>query len=240
MQLTDARWSEKWSKTKFRLAPSLDDFSAALLRRSEALRFGTDDEPGSSLWLASLSEAMGEHFREDMSVLDYGCGAGRSARFLAQRLATFAYYGLEKRGSVVRHGEMAIEAASDLFGADARMTFDFIGGRIEAAALAGADVAVLGSVFTHVDFDEMRRILTKFGPILDRGGKVVFSIFTSDEHLLEKPGLYGFEDCYNRTWFTTKQLRQLCEDRGWMLDERESFLAQEVNLHRIFALTARN
>jgi len=29
-------------------------------------------------------------------------------------------------------------------------------------------------------------------------------------------------------------------DGGWMLDERESFLAQQVNLHRIFALTARN
>ena len=36
--------------------------------------FGTDEEPSSSLWMASLSEAMGESFREGMAVLDYGCG----------------------------------------------------------------------------------------------------------------------------------------------------------------------
>ncbi len=238
MQPTDPQWSERWSKVRFFLAPPLDNFSASLLQLPEAPRFGTDEEPGSSLWLASISETMGEHFREGMHVLDYGCGAGRYAWFLAQRLALFEYYGLEKSGSAERHGERAIAAAAGLFASDGRMSFDFIGGSLESTALARADVVVLGSVFTHVDLNEMRRILTKFQPILDRGGKVVFSIFIAHTYQLEQPGLYGFKDCYNRVWFTEDQLRRLSDDGGWLLAEKESFLAQQVNLHRLFALTA--
>jgi len=93
VQLTDALWTDKWSKINF--TPRLKDFSAAVSKYASAenfMLFGTDEEPSSSLWMASLSEAMGESFREGMAVLDYGCGAGRYAQFLRQRLKRFEYY----------------------------------------------------------------------------------------------------------------------------------------------------
>ena len=75
MRLTDPLWIDKWSKTTF--APRPRDFSTAVrrqARRKQLGSFGTDQEPASSLWLASLSEALGDGFREGMRILDYGCG----------------------------------------------------------------------------------------------------------------------------------------------------------------------
>src|SRR5580704_7316710 len=111
MDLADPLWTEKWSKVSSR--PDFPDFAAAVGRwaNGRELAFGTDAEPGSSLWLATLSEAMGGHFHEGMAVLDYGCGAGRYAEFLRQRLQRFGYYGLEKPGSRDRHGENSIAVA---------------------------------------------------------------------------------------------------------------------------------
>src|SRR5207248_2040734 len=130
-------------------------------------------EPGSSLWLASLSEAMDESFRAGMTVLDYGCGAGRYAHFLRQRLKGFRYFGLEKPGSTFKHGEKSIKIARRLFRWVPRIRFDLIGSRLESVALERADLVVLGSVFTHVDLDEMQLILRKLQPVIARGGKIV-------------------------------------------------------------------
>lgn len=238
MKLTDALWTEKWSNTPF--TPPLADFYDAVRALAEAQGFelfGTDQEPGSSLWLASLSEAMGAGFREDMSVLDYGCGAGRYAQFLRQRLTRFTYYGLENPGGRVRHGEKSIAAGRELFRGDPRVALDVLGGPLEGTALARADVAVLGSIFTHVDLDEMARILNRMQAITARGGKIVFSIFLDDAYRLEGPGAYGFAESYDRVWFTREQLAPLFDERGLAATETESFLAQEVNLHHIFTLT---
>jgi SAM-dependent methyltransferase len=237
VELTDRLWTEKWSKINF--TPRLRDFSTAVRAHAAAKSlclFGTDEEPGSSLWLASLSEAAGESFREGIAVLDYGCGAGRYAQFLRQRLRSFEYYGLEKPGSVLQHGEKSIKAAHKLFRWDRRIRFNLIGSRLEAKALSRVWLVVLGSIFTHVDFDELQCILKKMRPVLSRGGKVVFSIFLAGTYRLEDRGLYGFEDCYSRVWFTEEQIQSLCDQNDWVMAEKESFVAQEVNLHRIFAL----
>ena len=237
MQITDPLWTDKWAKIRF--TPRLRDFSSAVLKQAQTEGFGlfgTDEEPGSSLWLASLSEAIGESFREDMTVLDYGCGAGRYAQFMRQRLKKFDYFGLEKPGSDFQHGEKSIKAARKLFRWDSRIRFALLGSRLATTALARAEVALLGSIFTHVEFDEVQRILKTLQPVISRGGKVVFSIFIADIHRLEGKGAYGFESCYSRVWFTFEQLRWLCDQNGWAISERESFVAQDVNVHRIFAL----
>lgn len=179
---------------------------------------------------------MGDRFRDGMSVLDYGCGVGRYAHFLRQRLDRFEYVGLEKPGAENRHGENSVAVARKIFRRDPRCGFDLIGSDTETRALSRADVAVLGSIFTHVDFGEVQRILEKLQPVADRG-VVVFSIFLDDHERLEGPGAYGFPDCYGRVWFTRDQLEALCHANGWKLEESESFLAQDVNVHRIFALT---
>ena len=199
--------------------------------------FGTDDEPGSSLWMASLSEAMSSDFHEGMTVLDYGCGAGRYAQFLRQRLKRFSYYGVEKPGSNYRHGEKSTKAGRVLFRWDRRIHFDMIGSRLEAKALERASVVVLGSVFTHVDLDELQSILKKLSPVVSRGAKVVFSIFLADEYALEDEGIYGLERCYNRVWFTQDQIKQICDQNHWVAVEKGAFVAQDGNTHHIFALT---
>jgi hypothetical protein len=241
MLITDQLWTEKWSKINF--MPRLRNYYGAVSREAEAKKFqlfGTDEEPDSSVWMASLAEAMGNSFCEGMSILDYGSGAGRFAQFLRQRIRRFEYYGLEKPGSSFQHGEKSIKAGRKLFRWDRRIRFDLIGSRLESKALARVSVVVLASVFTHVDFGEMQRILTKFKPLIARGGKVVFSIFLRDSYEIERIDIYGLQDCYNRVWFTAEQLAQLCDEHGCILTEKESFLAQRENLHRIFALTQRS
>jgi SAM-dependent methyltransferase len=231
MELTSPEWIETWSK----IAYPTEDFRALMQTAGgSTLQFGTDDEPHSSLWLASLSRAIGDTFQEGMRVLDYGCGAGRYAHFLRQRLRNFTYIGLERRGSTVGHGESSVEIARRVFADDERIHFDFIGGAAQIEALAYSDVAVLGSIFTHVDIDEIKRIFAKLMPIVKRGGRVVFSIFLADTYRLEDPGIYGFDDCYNRSFFTGDQLNAVASHLGCRLMECERFIAQQVNVHRIF------
>ena len=238
MDVADPRWSEKWSTRPFSSWPR--NFRRSL-RLHGGFRlvamYGTDTEPYSSVWLASLSEALGESFAEGMRVLDYGCGVGRYAHFLAQRLADFEYFGVEKGGSRYRHGERSVRATERIFRHDGRATFGLIGSDVEEEAVGQVDTVVLGSIFTHVDQDEVSRMLAKLEPVLDRGGKIVFSIFLADEYALEGKGAYGFDDCYGRVWFTDEQVRQFAADLGAVAKDEETFVAQEVNVHRIFALT---
>ena len=237
MNDSDHLWKEKWSRSLFK--PEARDFHSIVSKYSETrnfLLFGSDEEPLSSIWLASLSEAAGDYFREGLKVFDYGCGAGRYCNFLEQRLESFEYYGVEKRGSSFRHGEKSIRVANRIFRHDRRARFGFIGSRLEKEAIENVDVVILGSIFTHVDFREVRHILAKLRPVIERGGKVVFSAFTSNKYRLEGRGAYGFIDCYNTVWFEPEQLAQLADQEDWQLSEQGSFLAQDVNLHRIFAL----
>jgi SAM-dependent methyltransferase len=237
MNDSDHQWKEKWSRNLFK--PAARDFHSIVSKYSEARNFslfGSDEEPLSSVWLASLSEAAGDYFREGLKVFDYGCGAGRYCNFLEQRLESFQYYGVEKRGSSCRHGEKSILVANGIFRHDRRARFGFIGSRLEEEAIENVDVVILGSIFTHVDFREVRHILARLRPVIERGGKVVFSAFISDKYRLEGRGAYGFTDCYSRVWFEPEQLAQLANQEEWHLSEQESFLAQDVNLHRIFAL----
>src|SRR5262245_58483922 len=112
MQLDDQKWIEKWSKVRF--SPRPRDFEKAVRRQAQSKGFamsGSDQEPLPYRWVASLSDAMGETFREGITILDDDCGARRFAQFLRQRLSTFRYYGLEKPGSASPHGEKAIKVA---------------------------------------------------------------------------------------------------------------------------------
>jgi SAM-dependent methyltransferase len=235
MDLTSSAWTSMWFDTPY----SSVEFRTLLTNAGGSDLFcGTDEEPHSSVWLASLSAAMNDGFREGMCILDYGCGTGRYAHFLRQRLRHFSYYGLEKAGSVASRGERCISVAKAVFAADDRCRFSLFGRPLEQEALELADVAILGSVVTHVDVDELYAIFRRLLPITRRGGQVVFSIFLADEHRLEEPGLYGFDDCYNRSFFTNAQLAEVANALQLEFCERDRFIAQQVNTHHIFTAIA--
>src|ERR1051325_11130442 len=171
----DLLWQEKWSRSSF--APVVSNFYEVVSSYSKIRRcslFGSDQDPLSSIWMASLSEAAGDCFREGLRILDYGCGVGRYCNFLAERLDRFEYYGIEKRGSSFRHGEQSIRVANRIFRKDPRAEFGFIESTLEIEAVARVDLVLLGSIFTHVSVAEVDRILTKIAPVLDRGGRIVF------------------------------------------------------------------
>lgn len=196
--------------------------------------YGSGGKEQSFRWLATLSDVLGSHFREGMSVLDYGCGHGRYARFLQERLSAFTYYGLEKSGGTGL-GEHSICEGRALFAGASNITFGLIGNGLERDALMWSDVGVLGSVITRTALEETRSILRRLRPIAGRGGVIVASVFIGEQYALGDPGAYGFEDCYSRVQYTDMQLSDLLEELGLVGVEGESFAAGS-DVHRIFRI----
>src|SRR5258708_1881971 len=167
---TDGKWQDKWSQTAYPPINSNPNIPAC---------YGTDAEPWSSVWLASLCEGLGPSFSEGIRLLDYGCGAGRLCNFISQRLRDFHYFGLEP---ATHFGEMGIGFANDNFGADPRVSFGSISSPLEKKAIDTATAVVLVSVFTHLAFSNFERICDRFALILLKGGVVSFSAFLADEY----------------------------------------------------------
>lgn len=217
MHLDDELWTQKWSHTPFDkvVATRVPDVGAV----------GCDDEPVSSVWCAALAEAIGEHYREGMTLLDYGCGYGRMFNFLTGRLRDFTYYGLEVEGAATGHGERCLRYAIDTFGSDGRAVFGFSDSEVETRAIEESEIVLLGSVFTHMAHERFQSVFSRFDPVLERGGAVVFSVLLGDTYCCTDPGfLLGMDDdFYQDVRYTRDQLEQYCGDRGLALVEAEFF-----------------
>jgi len=218
MRLNDTAW-QKWRLVKY---PSIRT-KAELEALGVPEGFGSESEPDSSLWLASLSEGLGDFFKEGMKVLDYGCGNARYCNFISERLGDFTYYGVEPPGSPL--SDAAIENGRKAYNRP-YVKLGFIGDDVEAEALATVDAVVLGSIFTHLLFDEFHKICDKFKPILDRGGKVVFSVFIDQFYRWQLPNTaYAHSECYSAVWYTENQLKNYCQKNKYALELKETFPA---------------
>jgi SAM-dependent methyltransferase len=165
--------------------------------------------------------------------LDYGCADGRLANFLAAYIdQNFKYYGLE-------HPDSALRAFSNsIFFADPRCQYGLMGSPIEKEALLKSKYVVLGSVFTHLKFEDFEEIMAKFAHIIKKGGQVVFSVFIKDSYEWEDhTGVYEIKNCISRVYYTEKMIADFALKNDYLLTEHESFLAQGENLHRIFKIT---
>lgn len=184
MEFTSVEWPQ-WQALRF--PPLYDHFCVG--------GFGSDEEPYSSLWMASLSAAMGSRFAEGMRVLDYGCGAGRYCNFLSGRLKEFTYYGVEPRDAQNIDGVSTLEIAKHWFGKEPRAKFDAIEDIDLADVLTHTDVVLLGSVFTHLLFEHATQIFDTLKSILDHG-IIVFSLILRDEPQYCVAGMHNLADCY--------------------------------------------
>ena len=107
MESNSSQWINKWAQNKYpRLYPDFYVYG-----------FGTDAEPGTSHWMASLLDPMGERFKEGVTILDYGCGCARLFNFITGYLKDFKYYGTEPTGS------KELEKAKSFFEDDPRAIF---------------------------------------------------------------------------------------------------------------------
>ncbi len=200
MKLTDTLWTDVWSKDSYPPINPLPNPD------------GTENEPEFSLCMASFAYAMGEHFKEGMTILDYGCGSARFCNFMSRKLRDFVYYGIEKRSSSARWGELEINTAQYRFQHDPRIKLGFIEEDIEQEAINNADVALLLSIFTHMSIEETKRTMEKLMPIARRGGKIVFSVIHGDEYQLVGSKIYGFDNFYNVVYNTPQQIQNLGDE----------------------------
>ena len=240
MNLEDPNFINKWnnqiqksSKYKLRAEKVREKFP-------EVEHCGSEKEPDSTLWLSSLSSAMGENFGEGMVILDYGCGIGRYADFINSRIKKFKYFGVEKGNSENGHGENCLKFARKIYGYNRRIKFGMTETKFEKKAIEVSNLSVLGSVFTHLDTLEIMRILTKLMPIVKTNqGKIVFSAFVAEAFKTEGPGIYGFDNVYHRSYVTQQFINDLEKDFEVKIDPKDSFLAQGENLHTIYSVEDR-
>ncbi len=168
---------------------------------------GSDWEPDSTKWCnALLRDGAGVKFRNGLHVIDWGCGYGRFYNWLSSKLERFYYYGFEPTGTT--NGDILINMCKEIYTGNCEFgvieDIEFVN-----RAVAKSDVVILGSIFTHITIENANEIIKTFKPLLNNGGYIVFSVIIGSEYKLEKPGLYGTNDTYEYTNYTSEQIVQL-------------------------------
>ena len=180
---------------------------------------------------------MGEKFKEEMTVLDYGCGGVRYVDFISQRLKTFKYYGIEPPNGTTK---ATIEDLKIRCKNDSRIELGYIGEEIESKAYKESDVIVLGSIFTHLKFDKFNEICDKFVKYMKRDCSIVFSVFLSnEEHVRGKNNCYGQKDCWSQSYYIKNKIEDYATERGMSLKLKETFTSKHdkfQEVHQIFEM----
>jgi 2-polyprenyl-3-methyl-5-hydroxy-6-metoxy-1,4-benzoquinol methylase len=225
MKHDSIEWLAEWSVEKYQ----------PISKNWFSVGHGTDEEPSQSLLLSTFSSAMKEKYREGMKILDYGCGSGRYANFLSKRIEKFQYIGLEKQGSDQFWGEASIRDGLINAGHDDRVRLGFTESLLEEKAIQECDVVLLLSIFTHTTIEETHRIISKLLPIVDRGGRIIFSMIMNESYQLVG-NLYGFQDSYQVTYNTNEQINDIAEKFNVKLTHERDFEANWGYVHSIFSI----
>lgn len=162
--------------------------------------------PGCVEWYTVLVSVIANDFKNNISILDYGCGNGALAYFLTKVLDNFTYYGLEplnspsllKNNKKLRQNKM--------------VNLKFITDDNLKIAIDNTRFAILGSVFTHLEWKDSCDILDKLVPIIKNGGKIIFSCFLNNKYILYDNQHYEYVkiNTYHKVHITTTMIEDYC------------------------------
>ena len=197
MKPRSPQWINNWSQKKYqRLYPDFYVYG-----------YGSDAEPATSYWMATLLDPMGERFCEGVKILDYGCGCARLFNFITGYLKEFRYFGAEPEGG------KELKIAKAFFDDDPRALFISCESAILSKVVLSCDAVILGSIFTHLLTEKCESILESLWPIVDNGGMIIFTAMFKPEAQAIRSGAHGFKDCYGVSF----------QRNGWIEDLERKF-----------------
>ena len=166
MEIWDSFWSFKTNQPILQNPPKI-------------LYGGTYEEPLASMGMSCFLDPSRDKFKEEFSILDYGCGAGILGNFISERLSNFKYYGLEPNSP---HGVERITLGKNYLN-DERLFFGLIDKDLEYCLNQKIDSIILISVFTHLVINDITNILDNLIKVFDKNPNI--SKNTLEETLLQ-------------------------------------------------------
>lgn len=219
-------WNEYWVNTK----------NPPIYKNPPVEAYGgTNYEPLASIGMSCFTDAVRDDFKENFSVIDYGCGAGILSNFISERLDNFKYFGLEPSTG---WGPHRIEAGRRYFNDD-RVQFGFVEDYNEIIKNHKIDTVILISVFTHLVIEDCLPILDNLKNIFDynKDASIVFSCFSSDT-----PRVSGLQPNINSNYYGDSHIRisdiqKYIDDNNLTLTKHMDFIAMGGWKHEIFKIT---
>ena len=218
-------WTSYWHR---------EEYQPICVNPPAILYGGTHEEPLASIGMSCFLDAVKPKFKDGISILDYGCGAGILSNFISSRLNQFTYVGLEPN---VIHGTERINLGKHYFN-DPRIKFGFIN-EFSNIIKNKVDVVILISVFTHMIFDDIKTTLNDLITIFDNNPEctIVFSCFIDSESrvIMHQPHIW--ERFYGESYITLNNLETFCNENTIKLEKHMDFVAQGGYTHQIFKIT---
>ena len=164
--------------------------------RERASEFSRSRERPWSGWGEILARA-GALLPEHPRVLDVGCGNGRFARFLEERLGRpFDYCGIDESPLGLAEARRRLPTRERL----AFVETDFLEGTLPPLPEREFDLVALFGVLHHVPGRENRlRLLTRLSTLLAPGGLLAFSIWRFDRYERFQRKIVPWDEFLSRT-----------------------------------------
>jgi SAM-dependent methyltransferase len=192
---------------------------------------GTHIEPLASIGMSHFFYPIWDKFKNNIRVLDYGCGAGILCNYISGQLEDFSYIGLEPD---TEHGRERISLAKQYFN-DSRCEFGLIEHDLSNALKQKPDVIILISVFTHMVEQDIEIILNNLIKVFEYNPncEIVFSCFLDTvQHVKEhQPNIW--ERFYGESYITFDFLKNFCTGNELIISKESEFIAQGNYTHHI-------
>jgi len=137
-------------------------------------------------WESKILYSVKDSLLEGCSLLEFGCGNQTLKRSLVDRYPNAEYYGVDPKLT-------NMSLLSDI--------------------IPTVDCCVAGSVFTHLPWESIERILDDFAPMFENGGQFGFTFFLDDDHKLYNGPTYYGDNTYHVVTTTTDQYENYCNDK---------------------------